>query len=707
MKNKQKDIVWKSPKITFIIISIIMALLLLQLSYLSLSPNLYGENMDKFAEKRNTYSATLTANRGTVFDRDKNVLALNVTSYTVIAYLSEDRTGISKKPLHVVDKKLTAKTLSPLINMKEEEIIKVLSKDKYQVELGPGGRNITELKKIEIQKLGLPGIDFVESTKRYYPNGDFASYTIGYAKNIDGIITGEMGIESKFNNELKGKDGYLEYQRDRFGYKIPDTKELRIDEIDGSDIYLTLDATIQRFVESAVKEATEKSDPEWMNLTIMDAKTGDILATTGAPSFDPNIKNIKNYQNPLVTSTYEPGSTMKIYSYMCAIEKGTYNGNKTYDSKGITFTDDTIRDWNKIGFGQITFDKGFEYSSNVGASHLITNFITGNELKDCYKEYGFGVPTKIELSKEAYGKLNFKYPVEIASASFGQGITTTAIQQLQALTIISNNGKMLTPHIVDKIVDTKTNEITYESKKTETKRLVSDSTVNKIKDLMESVVAGNDAFTTGKVYYQEGYDIIGKTGTAQYVNPNTGRYVDGSYIYSFSGMFPKEDPEIIIYASLAKPTKGTNKYMQEAVNDVITNVATYLNIFEKEDTSVKDNLIKIESYINKDTEIIKKELNNKRVKTIIIGNGNKIINQYPNRGEQITTSETVILKTNDQNIHMEDLTGLSSKTTTKYLDMIKIPYTTEGTGYTVYQSIPKNSLLNKENDILVVFKNNY
>ena len=707
MNKKQKNTVWKTPKRIFKFIVFIMLILTLQLSYLSLSPNLYGINMDKFAQTRNTYSSTLTANRGTIYDRDNNVLALNVTSYTVIAYLSEKRTGNNKKPLHVVDKENTAKTLSPLLNMDEAELIKLLSKDSYQVELGPGGRNITELKKIEIQKLNLPGIDFVESTKRYYPNGDFASYTVGYAKDIKGVITGEMGIESKFNKQLKGKNGYLEYQKDRFGYKIPDTKEYRIDEIDGSDIYLTLDATMQRFVESAVKEATKQSTPQWMNLTVMDAKTGDILATTGAPSFDPNIKNIVNYQNPLVTSTYEPGSTMKIYSYMCAIEKGTYDGNKIYDSTSITFTDDTIRDWNKIGFGNITFDKGFEYSSNVGASQLTTNFITGTELKDCLKKYGFSKPTKIELSNELSGKINFKYPVEIASASFGQGITTTAIQQLQALTIISNNGKMLTPHIVDKIVDSKTNEIIYESKKTETQKLVSENTITKIKNLMESVVAGTDPFTTGKIYYQEGYDIIGKTGTAQYVNPKTGKYVDGSYIYSFSGMFPKENPEIIIYASLAKPTSGANYHMQMAVNDVIKNVATYLNIFEEKNIITDNNLVKLDSYINKETKIIQNELNNKGIKTIIIGSGNKIIDQYPKQKEQITSSETVILKTNDKNIYMEDLTNLSSKTTIKYLEMINIPYKIEGTGYTVYQNIQKNTLLKKEDEILVVFNNKY
>lgn len=711
MKRHKEPSNWKFPKRIFKVCLFIISILFLQLVYLALSPNIYGINMDKFAQSRNTVKQTLSAARGSIFDKDQNVLAQNVTSYTVIAYLSPKRTGSKKTPLHVVDKEKTAEALSPILNMSKEALMSLLSKQVYQVELGPGGRGITELKKVEIENLKLPGIDFIESHKRYYPNGDFASYVIGYAKESDNNksseIVGELGIELAYDDLLKGKDGYLEYQKDRFGYKIPDTKEIRVDAENGKDVYLTLDSNIQRFVETAVKESSKESNPEWMVLAVMDAKTGDILGSASTPTFDPNKKNIVNYESPLVTFTYEPGSTMKTYSYMCAMEKGTYKGSDMYDSSGISFTDDVIRDWNKTGFGTISFDKGFEYSSNVGASYLTQRFIGKQDLKDCLRNFGFGKITGIELPREQAGKIAFKYPIEIASASFGQGITTTAIQQLRALTIISNNGKMLTPHIVDKVVDSATGEVIYKSKKTETKALVNASTIAKIKDLMYQVVNGVDPYTTGRPYRIDGYDIIGKTGTAQYVNANTGKYVAGSYIYSFSGMFPKDDPEIIVYSALAKPATASNVSMQKAVKSVMNNIATYKNMFRKGEEEIDNSSVEIGSYYNKSTEEIIHQLKNKNVNVITIGNGNKIIDQYPSIGSKITTNEIVILKTNQSDVTMQSVVGLSRNSVEAYLRLLGISYQLEGYGYVSSQSITPGTPVSKDMDVYIKLQQKY
>ena len=182
VRKKQDMKQWKLPKIAFLVSAFLIFLLYIQFAYLSLSPVVYGIDMDEFAKQRNTVSRTLYAKRGTIYDKDGNTLALNVSSYTVIAYLDESRSENSSTPKHVEDKEMTAQKLAPLLNMTEEYILKLLNTEAYQVELGPGGRGITELKKEEIESLGLPGIDFIESSKRYYPNGDFASYVIGYAK---------------------------------------------------------------------------------------------------------------------------------------------------------------------------------------------------------------------------------------------------------------------------------------------------------------------------------------------------------------------------------------------------------------------------------------------------------------------------------------------------------------------------------------------
>ncbi|MDD3341529.1 MAG: penicillin-binding protein [Bacilli bacterium] len=722
-KGRTQEESWKFPKMVFKVFLFFVVLLFMQLIYLSLSPNIYGTNMDAFAKSRNTVKQTLPAARGNIYDKDDNVLALNVTSYTVIAYLSESRTGSSKTALHVVDKKKTAEVLSPILNMEVSKLEALLNKKVYQVELGPGGRGITELKKAEIEALQLPGITFVESHKRYYPNGDFASYMIGYAKEkeVDSEkstagttksvkttdITGELGIELKYNDLLKGKDGYLEFQKDRFGYKIPDTKEKRVDAEDGNDVYLTLDSNIQRFVETAVKEATVASQPEWMVLSVMDAKTGKILGSANSPTFDPNKKNMTSYQDPLVSYTYEPGSTMKIYSYLCAINKGTYKGEDTYDSSKIDFTDDTIRDWNKVGFGTISFDKGFEYSSNVGASNLMQRFIGKEDLNTCLNNFGFGKQTGIELPSEQSGKVSFRYPIEIASAAFGQGITTTAVQQLQALTLLANDGKMLTPHIVDKIINKKTGEVVYKSKKIATKALVSTSAVNKVKDLMYNVVNSADGYATGKPYKIDEYNIIGKTGTAQYVNARTGKYVAGSYIYSFSGMYPKDNPEIIVYAALAKPATNSNYTMQVAVRNVMSNIATYKNMFHKQTEETKNSSIGITSYSNKNTETVKHMLEEKGVTVITLGNGDKITNQYPANGTKITKTEKVLLKTNDSNVTMPNMVGWSRSTASAYLSLLDITPRINGYGFVTSQSIGVGTPLTKETDITLELNQKY
>ena len=313
---KTRSMKWKTPMVVFYIFLVFILILFIQYVYLSISPNVYGINMQEFAANRNTYSTLLHAKRGTIYDIQGDILAQDVSSYTVIAYLDESRTGSSFKLYHVADKQMTAEALAPLLNIEVDEILDLLNRDVYQVELGPGGRGISEILKKKIEELNLPGIDFIESYKRYYPNGDFASYIVGYAKKqlvdieLDNTIkqeemlVGELGIEVEYDELLKGENGYLSYQQDRYGYKIPDTPEINEPAIDGSDIYLTIDANIQRILESVIDENIELYDPEWVTINAMDAKTGDILGSASSPSFDPNKLNLTNYENPLTSFVY-------------------------------------------------------------------------------------------------------------------------------------------------------------------------------------------------------------------------------------------------------------------------------------------------------------------------------------------------------------------------------------------------------------------
>lgn len=691
--GREKNQSWSFPRKVFITFLVFILVLFFQYGYVSLFPSVYGINMEKFASSRYTVSSVLRAKRGNIFDTTGNLLALNVSSYTVIAYLSESRTGNSETPLHVIDKEATAEALAPLINMKVETVLGLLNRNAYQVELGPGGRGITELKKEEIEALNLPGIDFIEDQKRYYPNGDFASYILGYAKKQDdGTILGELGIESKYEDILKGTNGSTKYQQDRYGYKIPDTPETTIDPIDGNDIYLTLDSSIQRFLEAAIKDNAEVYSPEWSILTVMDAKTGKILGSATTPSFDPNTLNITSYENPLVTYTYEPGSTMKIFSYMCVMENSNYNGEQTYESGHIDIGKNSIQDWNGKGWGYITYDLGFEYSSNVAIVNLVQEKINKEVLKDCYQKYGFGQLTGVELSREQSGSLNFNYPIEVATASFGQGIATTPIQNLQALTLIANGGKMVKPKIIEKIVDSTTGKSTYEYSLDISEQIVSTETINKIKDLMDNVITGENKDTTGRHFNVDGLDIIGKTGTSQYYDIEGG-YSTGknNYIYSFSGMFPKDDPEIIIYGSVKNPTWNANVGLSNMVKSISKDIAKYLNI--NVDTNNENDAKEyiVESFINKNIKEVTSILDTNNIKYTIIGDGNKVISQSISEGNIVISGDRIILVTNGSNILMPSIYGWSRKEIITLCDILNISYKFDGYGYATNQSIAVNS----------------
>lgn len=700
----------------YVLIFLFFVIFAFRLSYLCLVDYKVGDStITAFINNRNTIEEVIYPTRGDILDKNGNVLAQSVSSYTVIAYLSETRSEGSEDPLHVVDKKVTAEALSPLINMSVEDIMKLLEKDAYQVELGPGGRNLSQIQMEKIKELNLPGIDFISDTKRYYPNGDFASYMLGYTKtkeeNGNNTIVGELGIEEYYNETLTGSTGFITYEKDRYGYKIANGREYIEPADDGDDIYLTVDNNIELFIENAVKKMSEDSEAEWTLMVVADAKSGAILGYSSTPSFDPNIRNMTSYIDPIVGNAYEPGSTMKIFSYMCAIESGNYkgddkymSGSKTYESE-ITGEKVTINDWKKEGWGEITYDQGFALSSNIAVANLVETAIGKSELSACYSNYGFGKTTSFTLKRESKGSIDFNYQIEVATAGYGQGITTTPIQHIQALTAIANNGVMLKPYIVSKIVDSNTGDINFEGKRTEIKQITSEETINKIKELMASVVTPNSETSTGYAYYMEDYNIIGKTGTAQIFDYEKGEYLKGQsdYIYSFSGLYPGDDPEIIIYTAVKKP-KDSNNYIAPAVKEVIQNISNYLNI--KEDKVINTSY-KIESYINKDTTSVMDNLKDTGINLIVIGDGNKIVSQYPNSNTDLTKGDNLILLTNNYDKKMLNLIGLSSKEVKIILDYMDINYTIEGNGYVYEQSVSEGTVLNPDDVITIKLKEKY
>ncbi len=678
-------------KITLLVFSFLFLFIIIKLAYVVLSDNVDGINLTEFANNRNTTKQTLYASRGSIYDVNGDELAKNVKSYTVIAYLSSSRTTNEKKPEHVVDPEGTAKALAPIIHMSEEAILKLLSQKLYQVELGPGGRGITEDTKKQIEDLELPGISFITSMKRFYKNKSYASYLVGYARSDDsGEIKGQMGVESYYDDLLKGTDGYTEYQQDAAGYPMPNTQITKEAE-SGADIYLTINNNIQLILENVLTKLKNEHSLEWAQFSVMDAKTGAIVGSATVPNFDLNtLKGITSYLNPLTSYQYEPGSTMKIFSFMAAIENGIYKGDDTFQSGHIILNDGTrINDFNNVGWGTINYDTGFSYSSNVAATKLALN-LGVSKLKDFYETCGFGKKTGITLPSESIGSINFNYESELANASFGQGMSVTPIQMLQALSSLVNDGIMIKPYIVSKVVNSK-GEIIQSGQREEVGRVASVTTISRMKKMMYDVVY--NGFSYNKGYAPSNVTIAGKTGTAQIASPKGG-YLTGEYDYikSFAGFFPYEDPQYVLYFSTKQLVSSSADIMQ-VVSSTIGEIAKVMSIQDNSSDETVQKVVIMNNYISQQLDSSLEDLKKLQLNPIVLGEGSHVISQYPKVGSSVLQKSKVFLLTNDTTYKMPDVIGWSTNDLIRFCNMIGLSYHMNGYGKVVSTNIETGSII--------------
>ncbi len=713
MKSKTKVGSIKVSNMSLILAIFIFIALIVRIGFLALNPTVDGIDIQKFANSRRTREIPLKAKRGTIYDSNGNILGQDVSSYTLIAYLDPSRTQKDSNPQHVVDKEKTAHVLADILGMDYKDVLKYLSKTNvYQTEFGVKGRGLNEIVKDEIVASKLPGIDFIETTKRYYPYGDFASYLVGYAKTDENNNTnGELGVEKYFNNELNGTDGYTIYQKDRNGYKIAGTDAVTVPAQDGANIHLTIDNNVQFFVDEAINKTTDYKY-ESISIIVANAKTGAILGYATYPSFDPNTRNIKNYLDSNSSIAYEPGSTMKIYTYMAALEAGVYKGNATYKSGTFTTKDKTvIKDWNNVGWGYITYDKGFIYSSNTAVVNMLNKYLDAKTLKKYFIKLGFGTKTGVFItdindtdnSMESNGKIDFKYETEIFNAGFGQGITTTPLQHIKALTAIANDGVLLKPYIIDK-VEYPNGEVLLDNKKEVLGTVASKNTVDYMKNLMWHTI--NDKDGAGAPYAIKGYDLIGKTGTAQIAKTKGAGYETGESAHhrSIALMFPKDDPQIIIYGVVKRSSTSTP--LSKAAKEIVVNVSKYYDIYnETKKEEEKDHLV-MGNYLNQKTNTIISELKKYHIKYYVIGDGDTIINQYPNMNQKLNTSDKVFLVTNSE-LKMLDLTGFSASDVKTFCSLTKIHCTLTGNGYVNKQSILKDEILTSEANLEITLSELY
>ena len=370
--------------------------------------DLRAEINDKIHQKR-----TLAAKRGTIYDASGSPIAVDATNYSLYAVLTDEWSKNADTPDYVTDVNKTAEALVKHISLSKEEIVKLLSqKNVSQVEFGSAGKNLSVQVKEAIEAEKLPGIKFSESPARYYPNGIFASHLIGYTdtveENIDNktitTLVGKTGLEGLYNEQLTGVAGEVEYSVDGNGYVITGTEKVTKQPKDGVDLTLTIDKRLQTYLESLVSEVDKKYQPVQMTAMLVDPKTGNIVAATQRPTYNSTTKEGIDLQwnNLLLDQAYEPGSTMKVLALAAAINEGVFDPNEKYQSGSVKIYDDLISDYNKVGWGKISYLEGLAHSSNVAFVHIIQK-IGIEKWKQYLEAFGFGKSTNSGFANEISG----------------------------------------------------------------------------------------------------------------------------------------------------------------------------------------------------------------------------------------------------------------------------------------------------------------
>ncbi|WP_223596005.1 penicillin-binding protein [Neobacillus bataviensis] len=712
--NKKQPYMNLGAACLFALFGLLFFVLLFRYFSIQITGEVDGQALAAKAEQKYSRNGILQATRGTIFDRNGEVVAEDTTAYKLIAILDKKMTTNPKEPKHVQDLNKTAEELAKYIDLDKSDIYQILAdgkkKKRFQVEFGRYGKDISHETKKKIEALKLPGITFTRDSKRFYPNGVFASHLVGYADRIeqkDGSYKsiGKMGIEKEYNKNLTGENGEINYESDLWGYILPDGKEKIKAAQDGNDIYLTIDQKIQTFLEDAMNKADKDYKPKKIIAIVADPKTGEILAMGQRPSFHPKTKEgiEDGWHNEAVETSFEPGSTMKIFTLAAAVQENVFNPNEQYKSGSyqVTNKDKAIHDHNGSGWGTITYLEGVQRSSNVAFAKIAKEKLGFEKFREYLTKFGFDKPTGIELPDETSGKIQYTYPIEKITTAYGQGTAITPIQQIQAATAIANDGKMMKPHVVEKIVNHDTGEVIKKESPEVVSTPISAETAKKVRDILETVVSSPKG--TGVRYKIDGYDVAGKTGTANIPGPD-GKYLKGAdnYMFSFLGMAPKDDPKLIVYVAVQQPDlDGTGQGalpVSEIFNPVMKNSLHYLNI--QPSTVEKTTVNKITSLKGQTVDEAVKTLKSQGLEPVVIGNGKEVVNQMPKAGTTVLEGEKIIIQTDGESL-APDMLGWSLRDVMKIANIAGLKLNSKGKGYVDQQNIkPKTPL--KKGDFLIV-----
>lgn len=677
--------------------------------YIGISKTVNGQNLSQRTKQLYKRNQVIKATRGTIYDRNGLTIAEDSHLYTVYAILDKTSINYKNKPEYVVNKTKTAEKLAQVLPLSAEKIYQYLTPKKkvFQVQFGTGGSGLTLRQKKKIEAMKLPGIKFLETPSRLYPNGVFASHTVGLAQpiwnkktNAQNLV-GTMGIEAYFNKTLTGTDGYRISSVDASEYQLPNSNQVYKPAKNGNNLYLTLDSQLQSLLETRLSEVQKTYRPTSITATVEDMKTGKILAASQRPTFNPQtMKGLtKSYRDILVQDTYEPGSVFKMLSFPAVVNSGNYNPNEYFRSGSVNIAGSTIHDWLTSGWGTIPFSQAFEHSSNTGFVKLEQK-MGAKTWKKYLKKFRIGEKTGVSLPGEQPGMISFKTPLDQAITAFGQALTVNVMQMMQAYSSLANNGQMVKPQLVDKITDSNGKTLKgYEIKKVGSK-IYSNKTKKVVLANMKRVL--NKQSGTGNAYKMGNADIAVKTGTAQIANPKGGGYLkgDSNYIFSVVGVYPTKDPRYCIYLTIKQPhLAGTTaeKILASIFKPMMSRIIT----MAKSDNSTTT--VSVPNFKNMTVAQASAKAKQVGLNLVKVGEKDRITAQGIKSSEKLESGDKIFVYTSGK-INCPDMKGWSFNDLHQFSNVSGIKLSIKGTGTVTSQSVAKGAELKSGEKIKVNLK---
>lgn len=701
-----------------IAIGSVIGLLLVKMLYLTV---IKGPELAEKAETQWKSEMNLTAMRGNIVDRNGSILVTSTNVYrievdmdTLKTYIEDEKTTVEK----------VSSDLAEALGASYDDIYGKLSDEENKFIILSKGLEKDVIDKVK--SLEIRGLVYYDEIERYYPNGNYLSQVLGII-NSEGV--GLTGLELQYDDYLSGLSGIRIGGVDAYSNDLPFVSGKQTNAINGKDIVTTIDENLQYYAELVANEGLETYKAKRVSITIMNPNNGEILAMASTPGYDPNdpYEGYENFEgdtendkiqnmwrNSIVSDTYEPGSTFKIITMAAAMEEGLIHDDDVFVCNGSkTFGDVNVHCWNLSGHGAQTAAEILKNSCNVGFMELGAR-LGAEKLNEYIKKLGFGSITGIDLPGEAEGivkSTNSISDIDLATIAFGQTNTLNALQLLTAVNAVANGGNLIQPHIVKEITHKDSNGNTIVDKTIEgktTENVLSEKTCATLREYLERT-ATQDA---GAGTFVQGYDIGGKTGTAQKVDIETGSYSADKYIASMVAMTPVDDPQLTVYISVDEPSTGVY-YGGQVASPLMKKLFSHIFAYIESPTgkasySISKDVV-IPEVRGKSIEKAKSILEENGLGCEINGDGNTIVSINPYPGTTVKAGSKITLTASskssiDNKIIMPDLAGTTVEFAINLLDNLGLQYEYEGSGKVVEQSISSGELISSGTKVKLVFK---